>query len=310
MAEKWIRMRLIQDDEKSARHVFEGRNTRTMRAILVRLRDRLLGVAKITSRIERVASTVRKTGLEIQKVRQLQEACKKEIESLRQTLEKKSAVLDTRSIHERSRNFWVHSECTIDPKDPRYDAAPEYTTVLREQLLSKVGHVARALDIGCGSGDLAFHFGAVADEVIAFDISPSLINQAQREAKRRGVRNIKFSVADLEAGIPLGPFGLIACVGVTITIIDEEPFIQLIGRMSRTLEVGGFLITRDSLIKSGDGIIKDTEAKIRNYRSVTGYENAFKERGFKLVEKVEMNPRTSVSIFYLWVKKDSKSIEA
>ena len=292
-----------------------------MRALLVRLRDRLFGVAKITSRIERrarktqqeiqkmrqvqerLANIVRETQEDIQKVRQVQEACEKEIESLRQTLESKSVALDMRSIHERSRRFWQQCECTHDPKDPRHDR------VLREQLLPKVCHVARALDIGCGSGGFTFHFGAVADEVAAFDISPSLIDQARREARRRRVRNINFSVADLETGIPLGPFGLIVCNGVTVTIIDEEPFIRLIGQMSRALEAGGFLIMRDSLSKSGDSIIKNTEAQIRNYRSVTAYENAFKESGFKLVEKVELNPRTTVSIFYLWVKKDSKSFE-
>jgi SAM-dependent methyltransferase len=160
------------------------------------------------------------------------------------------------------------------------------------------------LDLGCGYGRFTLHFGTVADEVVGCDISPKRINQAHREARRRGAHNVKFFVADLEGGIPPGPFGLIACMGVTLLIIDEEPFIELIGQMSQALEPGGFLITRDVLSKGDDNVIKDTESQIRNYRSVTAYENAFKKIGFKLVEKVDLGSSRTANNFYLWNKRN------
>jgi hypothetical protein len=92
-------------------------------------------------------------------------------------------------------------------------------------------------------------------------------------------------------------------MGTILLIIDEEPFIELVGQMNQALEPGGFLITRDVLSKGDDNVIKDfPKSYSRNYRSVTAYENTFEKIGFKLVEKVDLVPLVTQTLD--WASKD------
>jgi phosphorylcholine metabolism protein LicD/SAM-dependent methyltransferase len=303
-----------------------------MKALLTRLRDRMLGITKISSQVKNIEGLVRnarsaqKTSAaqlrkDMQKLRADQAASelrlRNEIRALQRMLVSQSVTAygsgSTRwadrarsSLHEQSRIMWQQSERTFDPADPNgfYKLSD---TVLRERFLPKVGHVARALDIGCGNGTFTFAFGDVADAVTAFDISPSLIDQARREAKHRHIQNISFSVGDLESDLPPGPFGLVGCMGVLVTVIEDEPFVELIEQLSKAIVPGGFLLTKDSTAKSGNGDIKDTKGSIRNYRSVTFYEDTFRNNGFRMLEKVEMMAwKNYVNHFYLWVKEEPR----
>src|SRR5512134_3675599 len=60
------------------------------------------------------------------------------------------------------------------------------------------GHGRRWLDVGCGTGELAFMAAATGADVTASDLSPVLIDTARRQAAERGA-NVTFEVGDVEA---------------------------------------------------------------------------------------------------------------
>jgi ubiquinone/menaquinone biosynthesis C-methylase UbiE len=51
------------------------------------------------------------------------------------------------------------------------------------------------LDIGTGNGRLAWLIAPLARSVVGLDPDPEGIREARREARRRGVRNVRFAVA-------------------------------------------------------------------------------------------------------------------
>jgi len=54
----------------------------------------------------------------------------------------------------------------------------------------------RALDHGCGVGRLTLPLAGQFDEVVALDVSPDMLAEAEANARRLGVANAHFAVAD------------------------------------------------------------------------------------------------------------------
>src|SRR5688572_2391443 len=68
---------------------------------------------------------------------------------------------------------------------------------------------ARVIDLGCGFGDTAMQIGALAGptgSVVGVDAGERFIAASRADAERAGARNVRFAVADVEAGVPDGPF--------------------------------------------------------------------------------------------------------
>ncbi|HEX3506418.1 MAG TPA: methyltransferase domain-containing protein [Xanthobacteraceae bacterium] len=49
---------------------------------------------------------------------------------------------------------------------------------------------ARVLDLGCGAGHVSFHVAPEVGEVVAYDLSPEMLEVVTRSAHERGLRNI------------------------------------------------------------------------------------------------------------------------
>jgi ubiquinone/menaquinone biosynthesis C-methylase UbiE len=67
----------------------------------------------------------------------------------------------------------------------------------------------RVVDLGCGFGDTAVELArkvGPTGRVVGLDAAPRFIAAAREEA--RGVPNVTFEVADIEAGVPGGPYDL------------------------------------------------------------------------------------------------------
>lgn len=54
----------------------------------------------------------------------------------------------------------------------------------------------RALDHGCGVGRLALPLSQAFSEVVAVDVSPSMLAEAESNASERGLTNLRFELAD------------------------------------------------------------------------------------------------------------------
>jgi ubiquinone/menaquinone biosynthesis C-methylase UbiE len=63
----------------------------------------------------------------------------------------------------------------------------------------------RALDIGCGFGDTTLRIAELVGsegEAVGVDAAPRFIATARAEARAAGVANVRFEIADVEAGVP------------------------------------------------------------------------------------------------------------
>lgn len=70
---------------------------------------------------------------------------------------------------------------------------------------------ASVLDIGCGFGDSTLQIGALVGptgRVLGIDAAARFITACRQDAERAGAaaHNVRFEVADVEAGVPDGPF--------------------------------------------------------------------------------------------------------
>jgi SAM-dependent methyltransferase len=70
------------------------------------------------------------------------------------------------------------------------------------------------LDFGCGVGRLALPFADKAERVVGVDVSASMLAEAARNARERGVGNIEFLHQGDLAGVPPASFDLVHSVMV------------------------------------------------------------------------------------------------
>lgn len=92
-----------------------------------------------------------------------------------------------------------------------------------------------ALDVGCGTGDLARLLAARADLVHAVDADPGIIDRA-KTSTRPGAPVI-YTTAEAPHGLPPGPYDVITCVAV----LHHLPLPDTLKRFRAELAPGGTL---------------------------------------------------------------------
>ncbi|MEV6538477.1 class I SAM-dependent methyltransferase [Streptomyces sp. NPDC051665] len=109
-----------------------------------------------------------------------------------------------------------------------------YHPWLLRQLPRRFG---RALDVGCGSGDLVRLLAARSTGgVEGIDSDPQIIARA-RESTPPGAPAV-FTVVDARDGIPAGPYDVITCVAA----LHHLPFAETLTRFRDQLAPGGALV--------------------------------------------------------------------
>jgi SAM-dependent methyltransferase len=95
------------------------------------------------------------------------------------------------------------------------------------------------LDVGCGTGELAFLAAAGGASVRGCDLSPALVETARRQAAERGLE-IPFEVGDVE-NLPYddGSFGVVSSSVGAIFAPDHE---RTAGELARVSASGGRLV--------------------------------------------------------------------
>lgn len=114
----------------------------------------------------------------------------------------------------------------------------------REDLASSfLDSGGRLLDVGCGSGSLVFKVRERFEEVYGIDISPSRIEEANKNAVERfgDVSNIHFSTCNIneKIGFPDNMFDAVTCIAVIEHIFD---LYFVVGEIHRVLKRGGVFI--------------------------------------------------------------------
>jgi SAM-dependent methyltransferase len=104
----------------------------------------------------------------------------------------------------------------------------------------------RVLDVGCGAGSITLGLAeAVAPgEMVGVDLQPSQVEQARALGAVRGVRNVRFEVADVyRLPFPDGSFDAVFAHAVLMHL--REPVRALV-EVRRVLRPGGIAGVRDS----------------------------------------------------------------
>jgi ubiquinone/menaquinone biosynthesis C-methylase UbiE len=114
-------------------------------------------------------------------------------------------------------------------------------------LLPRLQATDRILDIGCGPGTITCDLAAdhvPQGSVVGLDASESVIAQADKTAKERGIPNIEFVAGDAyHLSYEDGSFDVVACHQVLQHVNDP---VGLLKEMKRVCKRGGIVAARES----------------------------------------------------------------
>jgi ubiquinone/menaquinone biosynthesis C-methylase UbiE len=176
-------------------------------------------------------------------------------------------VADNRDLVKRQ--FGAHAE--------RYVASVHHATgESLDRLLALVSPRPewRALDVATGGGHTALALAPLVREVIATDITPKMLEAAEKFLLSRGVTNARFREADATA-LPFGAaeFDLVTCRIAPHHFSDCARFVR---EMARVLKPGGIAVVIDNVVP------EDREAAefINRFESVRdpSHNRAYSER--------------------------------
>jgi SAM-dependent methyltransferase len=127
--------------------------------------------------------------------------------------------------------------------DDGWDHNRHYHALLLRELAPRCG---RALEIGCGTGELSRLLAARSGSVLAIDLSPNMIRLARERS--RGVPNLEFRVADAATWeIPRESFDCVA----SIATLHHLDLAATLARVRDALSPGGTLLVLDLFRASG-----------------------------------------------------------
>jgi ubiquinone/menaquinone biosynthesis C-methylase UbiE len=184
-----------------------------------------------------------------------------------------------------------------DPKDlsvARFGAFAEgYVTSkahAQGKELERLVEIARpkedwlVLDVAIGGGQTAVSFAPTVSQVIATDIAPEMLREAEAHLQDKGMENVSFEIAEAE-DLPFDDerFDMVTCRIAPHHFPDCGRFA---GEAGRVLKPGGLLLVKDLALPEDKAAVRyvDTFEKVRDPShhcsySASGWEAMFKETG-------------------------------
>ncbi len=108
-----------------------------------------------------------------------------------------------------------------------------------------------ALDLGCGTGQLALPLAASGARVVAIDVSPQMTRRLREEASRRGVRGVDVVTLPIEAlDLPRQSADLVVTSYAMHHLRDVDKA-RVVGRAFEWLRPGGRLVIADMMFGRG-----------------------------------------------------------
>ena len=174
----------------------------------------------------------------------------------------------------------------------RLIAQGELVAPLTKRLFERAGITSgmRVLDIGSGSGDVAFlaaRFVGPKGSVIGADRDPAQVAFAEQRAKANGLTNVRFLAADFRE-IELSA-AVDAIVGRLVLMYAADP-LDALHRALRNLRAGGIIALQESIIDY-DGPVLIEPLNCLAARAVEWFRAGFKHAG--------VHPRMGMRLFGL-----------
>lgn len=128
---------------------------------------------------------------------------------------------------------------------------PKYESEFFDYIIDsfKLDGKGRLLDLGCGTGQLAIPFAKNFEEVIGLDPEKGMLEEAKKEAKKAGVKNIKWVLSKAEEITKkMGTFRLVT-MGASFHWMKQEEVLEKIYNL--TEKNGGVVIMYDTSYSMG-----------------------------------------------------------
>lgn len=108
-----------------------------------------------------------------------------------------------------------------------------------------------AVDLGCGSGQLALPLARTASRVIAVDISPAMITQLLNKAAAHDLVNIETRATSIENFDLPADSGDLVVANYALHHLRDADKARLVARAARWLRPGGRMVIGDMMIRRG-----------------------------------------------------------
>ncbi|WP_134682983.1 class I SAM-dependent methyltransferase [Brevibacillus migulae] len=107
---------------------------------------------------------------------------------------------------------------------------------------------ARILDLGCGQGRIAVPLAKQGYQIVAYDGSAQLLDEAKRRAEMAGVQSIAFQLGDMRDLPYENEFDAVINIGTAFGYVqDQEDDLQILKKVYRALKAGGaFLLENEN----------------------------------------------------------------
>ena len=204
--------------------------------------------------------------------------------------------------------------------DPKFDresidesALDAFFSTGREQIARDLQNVekhfgairtGRALDFGCGVGRLSIPLSKIFSSIVATDISNSMLNEAEKNAKKYGSDNITWVISDDSLLNASGQFDLVYSY-IALQHIPLERGMQIFERLIGKLAPGGIFLLHTSV---GSGLLKDKIWKRIRYSFLGNIAVNFLKRRNLNLPVMQMSEYSSHEIFKFLLSKGIEDI--
>lgn len=173
-----------------------------------------------------------------------------------------------------------------------------------EEFLSLYEVKPDLMDIGCASGEWSLMVAPYCERVCGYEYSQKMVNTANREAQKMGVKNVEFYQAeaatmDLSARYDGGMI-----LAMLMYIDDKDRIAGILHNVYSHLKPGAFLCTRDSLNDEGVDVLyllNKRNGYTAFYWSKDLYYEQFKIAGFEMKKEVILEKVTSRQLSFIHV---------
>lgn len=151
----------------------------------------------------------------------------------------------------------------------------------------------KALDIGCGPGQLAIELERKGFAATGIDFSNAMINLAKDNAKKEGMESVDFKIGEVESlGFPDCTFDLITGLGILEYLENDQSVLE---EVNRVLNVGGIFITNITNIFSYQNIFEPLYRRIKRSSTIrhllTSLKSIVTESQESFVTEMDFAPR-------------------
>jgi SAM-dependent methyltransferase len=146
------------------------------------------------------------------------------------------------------------------------------------------GRFARAVDLGCGYGDWTVLFAVMADEIVACDVSPGFVAEAERRLRAAGHPAASVVCADVRSFDAFEETDFIY-LGAVLMYLDDADCLAVLRRVRERIRGGGLLVSRDWCAINAGRPSLQTGDWFSVHRRPRRYEEFVRAAGFRVVER-------------------------